>query len=302
MKTAVKSVLVFILLVLLTACAKTSGVTVLEEYETVVEPNQFSLTLLEGRQYALLNGEKIDLTAAPVMQNGSFYIPLQELVKLLGGSYSYADETASVCLFDHICVFRLNNAEVTADDVSYPVGETVDGYVPIVLNEQVYIPDKMLDLPGCHTSIGGLGKIAAYPDSGMIILGDMDFHTERRVGEIELYDTYANLSADVSAQFELVGTVGEVLNYSVVEYRSDKMSLYVMEAKGNGEDQENMDGKICSIRVFQRGIPTARGLEVGDSPERAWQLYGSDYVDATFAYSVNGHVEEYIIHSRYYRG
>ena len=54
------------------------------------DPQTFVITLLEGQTTAMVNGTEAQLSVAPFLQNGSFYYPLADVVRLIGGGHHSA--------------------------------------------------------------------------------------------------------------------------------------------------------------------------------------------------------------------
>lgn len=77
------------------------------------------------------------------------------------------------------------------------------------------------------------------------------------------------------------GVVAPVLEYEVEEHQNFSAQVYVLRAMDGCEDMEQMDGRVAAIRIFrgddgtdEEAESTIRGPKAGDSPFRAWQLYG----------------------------
>lgn len=47
----------------------------------------------------MVNGTEAQLSVAPFLQNGSFYYPLADVVRLIGGGFSQDGNTATIQLF-----------------------------------------------------------------------------------------------------------------------------------------------------------------------------------------------------------
>jgi hypothetical protein len=56
-----------------------------------IETHYYVLSLTADNDEALLNGEPVTLSTPPFVQNGTFFIPLEAVTKLLGGTYSFVN-------------------------------------------------------------------------------------------------------------------------------------------------------------------------------------------------------------------
>lgn len=258
----------------------------------------FVLTLVADQTTALLNGEEVILMAAPYVSGCTFYFPLEDVVTLLGGSFVLQGETASIQLFGHSVSVQVGQTAVEVDGVSYEIPEMRDGfrqsqgdsllavaedYGPVIMDGIFYIPS---DLFPAQCPSFGLNNLLEYPQTNMIIIGSI----EREFGfdDIRLYDIFADLPEEVRSQYDLAGSAGHVLNYSISEYRSETTHVYVMNVDEGTEDVEQMDGRICAIYVDSPGPKTPRGLQVGEGIDRAWLLYGHASMANSFRYTVSG--------------
>ncbi len=258
----------------------------------------FVLTLVADQTTALLNGEEAILTAAPYVSGYTFYFPLADVVTLLGGSFVLQGEMASVQLFGHSASFQVGQTAVEVDGASYEIPEIRDGfrlsqedsplavaeeYGPVITAGTFYVPS---DLIPAQCPSFGLNNLLEYPQTNMIIIGRI----EREFGfdDIRLYDIFADLPEEVRSQYDLAGSAGHVLNYSISEYQSETTHVYVMNVDEGTEDVEQMDGRICAIYVDSPGPQTPRGLQVGEGIDRAWLLYGHASMTNSFRYTVSG--------------
>jgi len=261
-------------------------------------PEDFVLTLIADQTSALLNGEKAVLSSAPYVSGSSFYIPLEDVVSLLGGSFVLQGDTASVQLFDHSVSFQVGRAVMEVDGGTYEMPGTREGfriprgeepiavgenYGPVLADGVFYVPSDLLSI---SCPFFGLNSIREYPQTDMIILGSLQW--EFGVDSIRLEDVFSDLPEEVKSQYELVGPIDRVLNYSIVEYRSETTRVHVMRVDEGTEDVEQMDGRICTISVDRPGPRTPRGLQVRDGVDRAWLLYGYASMADHFRYTVSG--------------
>lgn len=261
-------------------------------------PTDFVLTLIANQTSVLFNGEEAVLSSAPYVSGDSFYFPLEDVVRLLGGSFLFQGDTASVQLFDHSVSLQVGHAAMEVDSGTYEMpgtregfrlsrGESpiavAEGYGPVLVNGVFYVPSDLLSV-ACP--FFGLNSVREYPQTNMIIIGSIQW--EFGVDSIRLDDVFSDLPEEVKKQYELVGPVDHVLNYSIIEYRSETTSVSVMCVDEGTEDIEQMDGRICTIYVDRPGPRTPRGLQVRDGVDRAWLLYGYASMADHFRYTVSG--------------
>ena len=84
-------------------------------------------------------------------------------------------------------------------------------------------------------------------------------------------------------------------------YEGNGMTLYVMD----GETEDYLDGNICAIQVTEPGILSPRGLQVGDTEDRAGMLYGAAEAPINTAFHIDiaicdGAVISYTIYNRFW--
>ena len=105
----------------------------------------FTLSLEAGRTTAALSGtledgtvlagEEVQLSHAPFLRDGALYIPLEEVVTLLGGSFVLDGDTATAALAGHVAVYQAGQGTMTLDGQScdletYSFGPTEDPKTP----------------------------------------------------------------------------------------------------------------------------------------------------------------------------
>ncbi len=280
--------------------------------KSLLSNDGYALTLVADNDEALLNGESKSLATPPYIQNGIFYMPLEAVTKLLGGTYSFENNIATVELSGNTTKYQIGSHTVIINGEAFEVSgsrtdfskewdtvEIDDNYAPLVLNNTVFIPASFTDR--CYPRSGSPSIAWAHPCpiSRMVILGE--FENERGVDEVKLMDFYDTLPEDFKSQLQYAGVVGEVINYSIEEYQNDDIQVYVMHINEPYEDRENMDGRVCAINVVGNGYSTPRSLKTGDSEDRARLLYGYERFTGSFSYKVeNGLVTAFNFYTRYY--
>lgn len=280
--------------------------------EEVFTIPSFLLTLTADQTEVLYNGKAVTLSSAPFIQDRAFYYPLQDVVELLGGSLTQTDDCIQVELFEHSLTYRLHQPAVEIDGTVYEMYQTrqsfdeslekiaVDAaYGPIEVEGKIFIPS---DLHSVYCPHIGLDAVGSYPEGKMIMLGFLQ-GKERGIDQIRLYDDFDALPLQVRELYPEVGVVDQMPNYTIVQYGTCPAQIYVMRLEEGTEDIEHMDGKICTIHAVREGVITPRGLQVGDTALRAWQLYGHDNFASYFHYQIDGgFVSFFTFYTRYYGG
>ena len=109
---------------------------------------------------------------------------------------------------------------------------------------------------------------------------------------------FNELPAEQRAKVQKVGSLGITRDYyDEVEYRGDGYAIHVARLRPGEEDGWGLDGIIVAIVIDGPQCATARGLRIGDTPQRAWELYG--YM-SHFGYEVeHGHITRIAFNSYY---
>lgn len=307
--------LVFLFGMLLPACAYPDATISQTQTPTMdvidIQP-EFVITLLNGQTKAVVNGTDAELSSAPFIRDGSFYYPIADIAKLVGGDFSQVDNTATVQISGVTVEYTAGNPDVIINGTSYRnnyrllrfseapnediIGSTV---APALIDGTFYVPHDLCP-GGCP--IFGLNIVQEVPEADMLILGG--YTDEWGTQEIHLYDSFDQLPDDTKSLFQSEGKTGTVLNYSIEKYIHEGTEVYVMRCLDGQEDIENMDGKVAAIRLLASTIDqTPRGLTVGDSAYRAWLLYGNTGSVNSFYYQVqDGFVKSIVFCTRYFGG
>ena len=268
------------------------------------------ITLIDGHQEALLNGDSISLGVAPFIRGGAFYYPLQPVVEALGGTYAEQEGTAEIYLSGHEVSFQVGAAIIIIDGTVYKSPETMcefsmerksvrvgEDISPRLSQGVFYVPNGII--PKECPDIG-LNYAREDPEMGSIIFlrGDQN---ESGIDAVKLKDSYLALSKDFRSSLKDAGIIGTVAGYDIEKYQNDDIEVYVMRNSNNEEDIEDMDGKVCAIQLLSSKYNTPRGLRVGDSPYRACMLYGRDSLSYTFSYFIeDGAVASISFYTHYY--
>ena len=272
------------------------------------DPQTFVITLLEGQTTAMVNGTEAQLSVAPFLQNGSFYYPLADVVRLIGGGFSQDGNTATIQLFGTTVKYTADDPEVIVNGTSYrnnyrllrfaqDSDEESGAIPPQLLNGNLFVPHDLCP-GGCPNF--GLNVTREAPEARMLILGG--YTDELGIEGIQLYDLFDQLPDETRAPFQSQGVAGTVLNYYIEMYLCEGTEVYVMRCPDGQEDVEGMNGKVAAIRLSGgTAYRTPRGLTVGDTAYRAWLLYGKCAFTSSFYYQVeDGYVSTIVFHTRYW--
>ena len=268
--------------------------------------SEYVLSLIANKPQALLNGETVTLSAPPLIEDDIFYMPLEAVTTLLGGTYSYADSVATISLFGHVSIYEIGSSTLTVDGEICGTNIPDDPTCPILINQIVYVPVTFRP----RYCFNGFYACTEYPPGDIAILGG--FSAEQGTREIQLYDIFDDLPESARTNLVSVGIVDQVLNYNIEKYEAarDERShlgggIYVyvlrLNEESEEEDREQADGIICAIQILPGSYETPRGLSAQDTAYRAICLYGYETLTNTFRYQVNGgSVESIIFQTRYY--
>lgn len=273
-------------------------------------PYGYYLTLVADQKEALLNGERVHLPAAPFVQEGTFYIPLEATANLLNGVYSFENNVATVKLSGNVVQYEIGSVNSKVNGTNYAVKDyycefykpktitNAEVYVPQSIDGVVFIPINFLSSLREKINVNlDLDCFEAYPDENLVIL-DLLFNSNG-TEDVLLYDRYDDLAKDFRSELKFAGVVDNVLNYAVEEYSNDDIHVYVLRLESL-EDIEEMDGKVCSIYMTGSRYQTASGLKPGDSEYKCSLLYPLFRGDFYACNIVNHKVESIIFNSRYY--
>ncbi len=272
------------------------------------DPQTFAMTLLAGQTTAIVNGSEAQLSVAPFLQDGSFYYPLADVVRLIGGGFSQEGNTATIQLFGTTVKYTADSPEVIVNGTSYrndyrllrfaqDSDEESSAISPLLLDGTLFVPHDLCP-GGCPNF--GLNVTREAPEAHMLILGG--YTDELGIEGIQLYDLFDQLPDETRAPFQSQGVAGTVLNYYIEMYSCEGTEVYVMRCSDGQKDTEGMNGRVAAIRLSGgTAYRTPRGLTVGDSAYRAWLLYGKCAFTSSFDYQVeDGYVSTIVFHTRYW--
>ena len=113
------------------------------------------ITLYADSRTAYVNSEPVEMPAAPFVENGNFYIPLQFVAKTMGWSYQEQSGTVALASSSHQTTLTVGTRTIRVDDDEATVnsydwqfpeeGAESDPYVPLIRDEIVFIPLDFLE-------------------------------------------------------------------------------------------------------------------------------------------------------------
>lgn len=272
----------------------------------------YGITMKVGDQKAWVNGTKVELQGVPFVKDDVFYYPLQDLVELYGDSYELDGDRVTIDAGDMgTYTFTVGSTTVTAQDGTVWDNSHQQRYFlemqpqyrkesvrkPILLNGVLYAPLSFLlahrDGPQY------LKHGSQYVDSGFVIFNGKE--NQNGFLGYEILTEFDALPAEKRESLVCLGIKGEARDYyHEVEYRGDGYSVFVLRLKPGEIDAEQLNGLISAIIVDDPKYMTKRGLRVGDSAERAWELYGSG-MSTQFGYELeHGKISRFGFRSPYY--
>ena len=245
------------------------------------------ITLYADSRTAYVNSEPGEMPAAPFVENGNFYIPLQFVAKTMGWSYQEQSGTVALASSSHQTTLTVGTRTIRVDDDEATVnsydwqfpeeGAESDPYVPLIRDEIVFIP---LDFLETRTDRDILSKLSFrtqwFPEERYAILS-ADGKEEGFCG-FYLWDHYDDLPEAQRAGMEELGTVGFSRDaYDVVEYGANGLFVHVLRLRDGCEDMDRLDGVISSVYTTNPDIPTLRGLRVCEEISRIYTTYDESF-------------------------
>lgn len=217
-------------------------------------------------------GDPVTLSAAPFIQDGAFYFPLEDVVPLLGGRCRIKGDTAEVYLYEQKLTFRVGSQEIIVDGVADRAYRE-DDRAPQMINGIFYLPH---DVHADRAFTGYKGPMNwFYPDMGILILTRSDAvkHELGAAGAL-LEEPFSRVPVSVRASLKSKGTEPMDVAYEAERYDGDGISIWVARSTDPEDETPALDGCVAAVHLTGDTYCTWRGLRVGDSRERAELLYG----------------------------
>ena len=250
-----------------------------------------SLSLGESEPRMLKNGETVEADEGLIVRNQVPFVPLEEVVVQLGGAYESVTDAAGQttgAVFSlpwpsapnkrHTSQIWLGRTDFHCDDEPVPNkwgGYGWGGYMhsqpeertPFLENGTVYVPLHYLQLSGGSTVLWDSDRrraiiTAAYNEGG--------------ISTIPLRRTFFKLNP--SLRTGLSRGESQAGNDAEIYYGNGDILLHVGE---NPSDFFTIFRQVRGVTLLSDRYATQRGLRVGDSAERFYDLYGSPAVQDT---------------------
>lgn len=230
----------------------------------------------------------VQLSAKPYIADGVFYLPVEDVVRILGGQCQIDGDTITVTLPERTAVYRLGQqraefngrAETVHNGRFFTPDRTGnEAAVPLRKGGVCYLPlDYFHSLKGC-----GFDEATGSVQLGMLT-ADVEFGPYSVAEDGRTLDDFPTQGLE---RGELDGIL-EPYGFGARRYEGDGLTLYIFEeVPGMGWGN---DGEICGIQYTKRGTATPRGLQVGDTLDWARFLYGTleDHGDGLYEASLYG--------------
>lgn len=258
------------------------------------EPVEFftgGITLWAGSDTALVNSKPVQIPAAPFVENGIFFFPLQFIAETLGWEYQY--ESGVVQLQSSLLWTTLSVGERTlcADGKKAVVTGTYrrfvpgspeataadDTYVPVVRDGVVFLPLEFLSTRTDNDTRSQFSfRAQMFPEDGYVIISGHG--KENGIGGFYVWDKYDQLPQPLRDGMDELGVVSVSRDdYDVVEYGSNGLFVHVLRLRDGCEDEWQLDGYISAVYTTNPDIPTPRGLRVGEDISRIETTYDSNF-------------------------
>ncbi len=265
---------------LLSSCEGKSSAETLD-YPGFADPSAFCLTLFPEKEAALLNGGPFQLERAPMWYQEEICLSLREMVHIFGGTFTRDGQQFRATFLDSTFSFSADSNLYTVNGVEKEVVPA-----PTQINHDLY-----LSVSAWNTLYSsGIPHIWECED-GMVTFSNLPIHILNEAENVGLGSCFSRTAEHVD-----LGVVGEEPNlYQCRAYQCGGVTAYVMETLYDSADPYN--SHVVALRVTEPSIRTSRGLQVGDTALKAWQLYGCEPTDLVhFTYTVlDGRISEYRI-------
>lgn len=224
---------------------------------------------LGGRMYY---GETVTLSAAPFIQDGVFYFPLEDVVPLLGGTCEIEGDTARVHVYERDLCFRAGSPNVTIDGTAYQ-NYSGEARMPQILDGVFYLPQGF-EVSGEPTGLEGPELWLDLDREQLILSRSTAVNCELCAAGAWLEEPFDNVPASVRRTLKSAGQDPMNPQCYAERYEGDGVTIWVERPIDEAEMEGIDTGFVVCIKITGDKYPTWRGLRVGDSRERAELLYG----------------------------
>ena len=282
--------------------------------EQLNAPLTGGITMWVGSDIAMVNSVPTKMPAAPFVENGIFFFPVEFTAKTLGWDYSYKDGIVTIAMVhDHerpiygskypggviietkrcresvqfeigsrTMVVNSEDCIVSGDYRIFQPGDPVytavdENYISVIRDGVVFAPADFVRHNADLDMIPySFFSEEQFPDGGYVIFSGKG--KENGIGGFYVWDEYDALPEELRGEMNVLGVVGESRDaYDVVEYGKDGLIVHVMRLQEGKEDLDGMDGQIHCVSVTDPAIATPRGLRCGENKERIMETYDSTF-------------------------
>lgn len=229
---------------------------------------------------ALLNGEPITLNNAPFLENGIVYVPLREIINLYGGIVEYIQDEQAVLMaikrknsmgYDKGCFSKIwigKQKVLTNTGEAFIHPKYPQNCVPIIKNNIAFIPADYMQFCLFANRLWNAerNRIIFYDGSGL-----------KRVDKFVIGSDFNSLDKNIINRFRTTGRIidqSEDGLFKIEAYSDGDMEVELMT--NNVINEKIPPKEIYSIILITDKYKTSRGLRVGDSIEKYWDLYGNE--------------------------
>ena len=258
-----------------------------------------SVTLCPGVSEALVDGERKPLPAAPFIDRGVFYFPVETVSAWLDVNYTRSGSSIHLTTPDNDVQLFLNTRQYILNgqpavregrranhDLEYVESFDLpadDGYTPVERNGTVYLPSDYLgeDMDLFFRQDDYIG-----PTPKMMIFSQPNM-AEDGIGGFCLGHKFDDTPSELRAGLHCIGKLGEYQTpyregygppfdtvYDIIGYAGNGLHVHVLRLHPGFRNNLMLDGTISAVSTDNPELSTPRGLRCGDLPRRAWEIYG----------------------------
>ena len=260
--------------------------------ESTLEPvlgNPFSLSVAPYDKTAFLNGEPHEMKRMPILLDNALYLPVEDIVVLLGGTYSKNGNKFKASNNGYSVEYEEGDSTSKryghdeSDEQIFRISDN-GGYAPII-NDGAFFAQ-----PHWFTSCSGIISVSearVSEDTNFAVLSN--YRIEKLIshdypGEPVILETliqYESLPDAFRTTMTSLGMVDfiEGLNYDIERFNSHDVDVYVLRLREGARDTEGLNGAICAVRARTNMFSTLCGLQVGDYITRVVRLYEASNID-----------------------
>lgn len=272
----------------------------LPQPELVKAQFEGGITMFDGESTAYVNSVPMQMEAAPFVENGIFFFPLQFAAQAYGMRYEKEDSLVTLESSYHTFQYLLGSKTFFVDDIEYQPKELAFLFDTTASEDQMaaaapcYFPqerDGVVFFP-CLFGMGVEGAAlpfwtSHYPQWNMVIFeGNAQ---EMGISGFFMNHSWDELPENAKAGLHSKGTIGslEAECCDVEEYEGNGLHVFVARQK-EGTENPGLNGIIISVFTSTPDVATPRGVRCGDTERELFRAYGFGYGFPwmTFGYDV----------------